>query len=395
MRPMSSTSPIPWALIAARTSGASAIRSTSCWAWSLASSRLQTSSTSSQSIASSSARLTASLSSAPSTASSTSGPSSTRAIARSTAWLSTAATIASSAATSTARSIPVARVTVRAPRTPTPSRRAESGVLPFWDAAVLHLADSNRSSKRSRSSAWAGRIFSRAAARSNHSARSTSGNSCSLPLRGGHSIAEGVALQVGGIELRLRRPGLDHFSRPLADRAQLDQLPGIERRRLTQLLFELADRAGARLPPRASICPFGIVQAPCVFAPPRTGRRGGREGTRPHLRRSGERGGCRRCACSPSTRVIPTRVDGRARAPATAGDSTAEFVGDEFRHLAFGGRQAGTGDEHVAADHHPGVGPRRQRRLPQFAAVWRSRARGRRRRRWSRRRRRWRRSGDP
>jgi hypothetical protein len=132
VRPMSSSRPTPWALIAARTSGASAIRSTSCCASSLASSRRQTSSTSSLSIASSSAFLTASLSSAPSTASSTTGPSSTRAIARSTALLSTAATIASSAATSTARSIPVALVTVRAPRTPAPSRRAESGSEPFW-----------------------------------------------------------------------------------------------------------------------------------------------------------------------------------------------------------------------------------------------------------------------
>ena len=108
VRPMSSSRPTPWALIAARSSGASAIRSTSCWASSLASRRRQTSSTSSLSIASSSARLTASLSSAPWTASSTTGPCRTRAIARSTASLSTAPTIASSAATSTARSIPVA-----------------------------------------------------------------------------------------------------------------------------------------------------------------------------------------------------------------------------------------------------------------------------------------------
>ena len=132
VRPMSSSRPAPWALIAARTSGASAIRSTSCWASSLASSRRQTSSTRSLSIASSSAFLTASLSSAPCTASSTIGPCSTRAIARSTASLSTAATIASSAATSTARSTPVALPTVRTPRTPTPSRRAESGRWPFW-----------------------------------------------------------------------------------------------------------------------------------------------------------------------------------------------------------------------------------------------------------------------
>jgi hypothetical protein len=131
VRPMSSISPIPWALIAARTSGASAVRSTSCCVSSLASNRCQTSSTSSLSIASSSARLTASLSSAPSTASSITGPSSTLTIARSTALLSTAATIASSAATSTARSIPVALVTVRAPLTPTPSSRAESGSDPF------------------------------------------------------------------------------------------------------------------------------------------------------------------------------------------------------------------------------------------------------------------------
>ena len=131
VRPMSSSRPAPWALIAARTSGASAIRSTSCWASSLASSRRQTSSTSSLSIASSRAFLTASLSSAPCTASSTIGPCRTRAIARSTASLSTAATIASSAATSTARSTPVALPTVRTPRTPTPKSRAESGRWPF------------------------------------------------------------------------------------------------------------------------------------------------------------------------------------------------------------------------------------------------------------------------
>ena len=141
---MSSISPTPWALIAARSSGASAIRSTSCWASSLASSRRQTSSTSSLSSASSSARLTASLSSAPCTASSTTGPCSTRAIARSTASLSTAATIASSAATSTARSIPVALVTVRAPRTPTPEQpRRERQV------AVL-----TRVARRSQTAEW-------------------------------------------------------------------------------------------------------------------------------------------------------------------------------------------------------------------------------------------------
>ena len=137
VRPMSSIRPAPWALIAARSSGAPAIRSTSCWASSLASNRRQTSSTSSLSIASSSARLTASLSSAPCTASSTTGPLSTRAIARSTASLSIAPTIASSAATSTARSIPVALPTLRAPRTPTPSSRAEIGRWPLALASTL------------------------------------------------------------------------------------------------------------------------------------------------------------------------------------------------------------------------------------------------------------------
>ena len=71
--PTSSIRPTLWALIAARISGASAIRSTSRCASSLASSRRQTSSTSSLSRASIRARFTASLSSAPFIASSTSG----------------------------------------------------------------------------------------------------------------------------------------------------------------------------------------------------------------------------------------------------------------------------------------------------------------------------------
>src|SRR6476620_8062956 len=48
--------------------------------------------------------------------------------------------------------------------------------------------------------------------------------------------------------------------------------------------------------------------------------------------------------------------------------STAELVSDQFRQLAFGQREAGAGDQRVAADHHPGVGARGQRRLPDFAA---------------------------
>ena len=119
--------PTLWALIAARISGASAIRSTRRWVSSLASNRRQTSSTSSLSSASTSALLTASLSSALFIASSTTGPLRTRAIARSTASLSTAATIASSAASSIAWSIPVALPTSRAPRTPAASKRTESG----------------------------------------------------------------------------------------------------------------------------------------------------------------------------------------------------------------------------------------------------------------------------
>ncbi len=70
--PTSSIRPTLWALIAARSSGASAIRSTSRCASSLASSRRQTSSTISLSSASIRACLTVSLSSAPWTASSTS-----------------------------------------------------------------------------------------------------------------------------------------------------------------------------------------------------------------------------------------------------------------------------------------------------------------------------------
>ena len=279
---------MPWALIAARTSGASAIRSTSCWASSLASSRRQTSSTSSLSIASSSARLTASLSSAPSTASSTTGPSRTLAIARSTALLSTAATIASSAAISTARSIPVALLTVRAPRTPTPSSRAGIGAPTVSGRPVLHFRDSTSgSSKRSRSSACAGRIFSRAVSMPNHSARSTSGNSCWLPLRGGHSIAKVLLARVAGSKSASAAQASTTLPARWLDRAELDQLLGVELGCLSRAPLRARGSRRRAAPPRPRSAPSGSTRRRRLSSP-RRARPGGRAGTRSRRRAAEE-----------------------------------------------------------------------------------------------------------
>src|SRR3954466_3842155 len=57
----------------------------------------------------------------------------------------------------------------------------------------------------------------------------------------------GVAGQRRRVEIGFGGPGFDDFPGPLPDRAELDQLLEVELGRLAQLLFELADRAGARL----------------------------------------------------------------------------------------------------------------------------------------------------
>ena len=126
-RPMSRSRPTPCEAIAARSSGASAIRSISFWASSEASSRSQTWSTSCESSTLTAARSTAGLERVRSNAACASSDSSTRTIARSTAGLSSARTIASSVAVCIASSIPVADATRSAPRAPIPSSRAGSG----------------------------------------------------------------------------------------------------------------------------------------------------------------------------------------------------------------------------------------------------------------------------
>ena len=137
-RPMSSRSPKPCWVIAARTSGASATRSTSFWASSDWSRRSQTLSTRGLSRALIAARSTAGLAKRRSTASSTAGPSSTRTSARSTAGLSRARTMASSVARSMASSMPVASTTTRALRALPPRSRAaiEGRRVGRWSSAI-------------------------------------------------------------------------------------------------------------------------------------------------------------------------------------------------------------------------------------------------------------------
>ena len=183
--------------------------------------------------------------------------------------------------------------------------------------------------------------------RSNHSARSTSGNSCSLPLRGGHSISKVLLASAAGSNSASAAQASTTLPGPLADRAQLDQLLGVERRRRAQLLFQLADRAGARLLFRPRSGPWGSSRRRRLCGA-RTARRGGRAGTRPRRRRGG-RAGCRRCAWPPSTRVLPTRVDGQ-----TVGCLPAESVGDQFGCLAFGAADPAGTTSVSPLDHHAG-----------------------------------------
>ena len=57
------------------------------------------------------------------------------------------------------------------------------------------------SSSRARKIAWPFKIFGRASARSNHSARSSSGNHCRRPDRGGHSISNVLLLSEAASQL--------------------------------------------------------------------------------------------------------------------------------------------------------------------------------------------------
>ena len=198
VRPTSSIRPIPWALIAARTSGASAIRSTSCWASSLASSRRQTSSTSSESIASSSAFLTALALQRP-----LDGlldhrpfehpghrPLDRLALDRGDDRL---------LGGDLDRAVDPGRLGDRAGAShpdPEQARRDRSPTVP--GRSVLHLPTLTAPAGDPAALPAPARIFSRAASRSNHSARSTSGNSCCLPLRGGHSMLKVLLSRVAG-----------------------------------------------------------------------------------------------------------------------------------------------------------------------------------------------------
>ena len=123
--PRSVIRPTPCWAIAARTSGASAMRSTSIWAFGPARSSAHTRSASSVSSALTTASATSSLVSACWSARSRAlRSSSTRTIARSTAGLRRALTIASSVASSIALSTPVAPASRSAPRALAPSTRA-------------------------------------------------------------------------------------------------------------------------------------------------------------------------------------------------------------------------------------------------------------------------------
>ncbi len=78
-----------------------------------------------------------------------------------------------------------------------------------------------------------------------HAARSTSGNSCSLPEPRGHSIGEGVAADRVGVEVGLAGEDDDVLAAPLGDLAELDELDARGRR--AELLLELAPRDRERV----------------------------------------------------------------------------------------------------------------------------------------------------
>ena len=97
------------------------------------------------------------------------------------------------------------------------------------------------------SSACASSSFTRASARLNQPARSTSGNSFTCPDRGGHSIENVLLASRGRVEVALPAPGRDDLAGLLPDRAELDERVTHDRRRRAQLLLELAQRNLERL----------------------------------------------------------------------------------------------------------------------------------------------------
>ena len=120
-------------------------------------------------------------------------------------------------------------------------------------------------SSRSTSSAWAAISLSRASGRPNQAARSTSGNSCSLPRSGRPLEGERLAPDLRRVEVALRAP----------DR---DDLPAFCRTVPRSTRSCPLDRAAAsRAPPRtraarpstgsspASCSPFGTDQTPVVL----------------------------------------------------------------------------------------------------------------------------------
>ena len=134
--PTSVISPAPCCVIAARTSGASATRSTSICAFGLARMSAHTLSATSVSSALMIASATSSLVSVSATASCTAFCLMTRTTARSTAGDRSARTIASSSASSSAASTPVTRAAASVPRAAAPSNRL-AGVLLGGGSGVI------------------------------------------------------------------------------------------------------------------------------------------------------------------------------------------------------------------------------------------------------------------
>ena len=146
---------------------------------------------------------------------------------------------------------------------------------------------------RTSSSACAGLSFSRASSSPNQPARSTSGNSCMRPERGGHSIVN-VLLAIGvGVEVALDRERRDLLAAAQLDGAQLGELGAVGQRR-PELLLELARGARARVLAVARTRPWGSTRRrrPCA---PRTARRDARAAPRGRRRACGA-AGSRRCA---------------------------------------------------------------------------------------------------
>ena len=164
---------------------------------------------------------------------------------------------------------------------------------PFVGAPSVRWASSTASS-RSMSSACASRSFTRASASPYQHARSTSGNSCNCPDRGGHSSKNVLLAESGRVEVALCAPGGDDLAGLLADRAEIDERLPHDRRRRAELLLELAQRNLERLLARLDLA---LRDRPGRRRPSarRTARPDGRAAPRRRHCRGG-RGEGRRCA---------------------------------------------------------------------------------------------------